>query len=259
MSSRLVLLVGLTALHPLGCDNQRHLNFERYHWGYFITKLLCFLPPDDGERILTVRAMQLHPRFRAGHHDYDLAFLQLTRPLQFSPTIIHLCLPAKDFCEKVLMNSRRTGVTARPRDGRLQEASYVTLDECRAQLKPSHPLSNKMFCMKGNPRPRRENLDAPGPEEGNPEVRSRGNASEVPAQAVSEPCNPLLPGTPVVTVDRGTVFLTGLLTSSPADCGSGGLVFTKLSRHLSWIRPRVKESESLGVTPQVNVYPQPLG
>lgn len=206
--------------------------------------------------------MHLHPRFQAGRHDYDLALLELTRNLKFGPTIIHLCLPAKDFCENVLMNSRRTGITARPGDGRMQEVAYVTLDECRAKLKPSHPVSNKMFCMKGNPRAHRENLDTQGSAEGNPAGGSGGNStgksSEVLAQGVLESSVPLLAGTPVATVDRGTIFLTGLLTSSPADCGSGGLVFTKLSRHLSWIRPRLEAAKNLEVIPRVSVYPETL-
>lgn len=193
--------------------------------------------------------MHLHPRFQAGRHDYDLALLELTRNLKFGPTIIHLCLPAKDFCENVLMNSRRTGITAKPGDDRMQEVAYVTLDECRAKLKPSHPVSNKMFCMKGNPRAHRENLGTQRSAEGNPEVLARG---------VLESSVPLLAGTPVATVDRGTIFLTGLLTSSPAGCDSGGLVFTKLSRHLSWIRPRLEAATNLEVISQVNVYPENL-
>lgn len=205
--------------------------------------------------------MQIHPRFQASRHDYDLALLELTSTLKFGPTIIHLCLPAKDFCENVLMNSRKTGITAMPGNARMQEAAYVTLDECRAQMKPSHPISNKMFCMKGNPRPRRENLQ--GSAKANPVGESggssTGNSSEVLAQGALESCVPLLAGTPVATVDRGTIFLTGLLTSAPADCGSRGLVFTKLSRHLSWIQPRLEAAKNPEFIPQVNTYPETLG
>lgn len=201
--------------------------------------------------------MHLHPRFQAGRHDYDLALLELTRNLKFGPTIIHLCLPAKDFCENVLMNSRRTGITAKPGDDRMQEVAYVTLDECRAKLKLSHPVSNKMFCMKGNPRAHQENLDTQRSAEGNPAGGSGGNStgksSEVLARGVLESSVPLLAGTPVATVDRGTIFLTGLLTSSPAGCDSGGLVFTKLSRHLSWIRPQLEAAKNMEVISQVNV------
>lgn len=203
--------------------------------------------------------MHLHPRFQAGRHDYNLAFLKLSRPLKFSPSIIHLCLPAKDFCENVLMTPGRTGITAMSGDGRMQDTAYVTLNECCTQLKPSHPISNKMFCMKGNPQTRSENLALQGPAEKNPAGRFERNNTEVLAHVDLERCVPLLAGTPVATVDRGTIFLTGLLTSSPADCESGALVFTKLSRHLSWIQPQLEEVKNLEMIPQVNTYPETLG
>lgn len=203
--------------------------------------------------------MHLHPRFQAGRHDYNLAFLKLSRPLKFGPSIIHLCLPAKDFCENVLMTSGRTGITVMPGDVRMQDAAYVTLDDCRAKLMPSHPISNKMFCMKGKSQARRENLDVLGPAEKNPAGGSERNNTEVLAHADLKSCVALLAGTPVATVDRGTIFLTGLLTSLPADCDSGGLVFTKLSRHLSWIQPLLEEAKNMEMMPQVNVYPGTLG
>lgn len=207
---------------------------------------------------MTLRAIHLHPRFQAGRHDYNLAFLELSRPIKFGPSIIHLCLPAKDFCENVLMTSASAGITARPGDGRMQEATYVTLDECRAQLKPSHPVSNKMFCMKENPQARWVNLDVQDLAEKNPVGKSERNNTEAVAHATLKTCVPLLAGTPVATVDRGTIFLTGLLTSSPADCDSSGLVFTKLSRHLSWIQPKLDEAKNLEMVPQVNTYPETL-
>ncbi|XP_020513395.1 protein Z, vitamin K-dependent plasma glycoprotein b [Labrus bergylta] len=72
---------------------------------------------------------------------------------------------------------------------------------------------------------------------------------------ISRRCDGLLPGTPVATVDRGTVFVTGLLMSSSARCDSGALVFTKLSRFLNWIRPKVEAAEDY-MTPQVSQYPE---
>ncbi|KAK5847414.1 hypothetical protein PBY51_016541 [Eleginops maclovinus] len=70
-------------------------------------------------------------------------------------------------------------------------------------------------------------------------------------------CGGLLPGTPVATVERGTAFLTGLLMTSSCGGGDGrgGLVFTKLSRYLSWIRPRLKSIEGQ-ITSQVQLYPE---
>lgn len=213
---------------------------------------------------MTVRAMHFHERFQAAFHDYDLAFLKLIRPLQFSSTLIHLCLPTKDFCENILMNSATTGITTSPGAAQTQEVVYMTLDECRAHLNVSHPLSNKMFCMKRKLRSQnraQESVKTESQPEKNP-GGAKGNDSNVPTEAVSaaktKPCDHLLPGTPVATVDRGTVFLTGLLTSSSMDCSgsTGGLVFTKLSRHLRWIQSRLETGQK-PVTPQLDLVPFP--
>lgn len=65
----------------------------------------------------------------------------------------------------------------------------------------------------------------------------------------------LLPGAPVATVEHGTAYLTGLMISSPADSGgSSGLVFTKLSRYLSWIKSSLEATED-HMTPQVSEFP----
>lgn len=170
----------------------------------------------------------MHNRFHRDHHDNDLAILELASPLHFGPALIHLCLPTKDFSENILMHSGRAGMAAS------QNLDYMTLDECRGQMNVSHQLSNKMFCMKSQ------------------------NGSENSISKTDEGGR-LLPGTPVATMERGTAFLTGLLISSPKShqVGSGGLVFTKLSRHLSWIRPRVKAAED-HMTPQVIQYPEDL-
>ncbi|XP_072235502.1 uncharacterized protein [Leuresthes tenuis] len=66
-------------------------------------------------------------------------------------------------------------------------------------------------------------------------------------------CSSPLTGSPVATVEKGTVYLTGLLMSSTASCD--GRVFTKVSRYLNWIRPRLQAAED-HMTPQVSEYPE---
>lgn len=95
-----------------------------------------------------VRTLHVHHRFRRDHHDNNLVLLELARPLHFNPALIHLCLPTKDFSENILMHSGRAGITGRRGVSRNQKLVYMTLDECRSQLNVSHPLSNKMFCMR---------------------------------------------------------------------------------------------------------------
>ncbi len=105
---------------------------------------------DDERKPVPVKALYIHDRFRTDHHDNDLALLQLAWPLPFSPTLIHLCLPSKDFCENILMHSGKTGIAGGRGVAQTHELAYVTLDDCRRQLNISHPLSNKMFCMIGH-------------------------------------------------------------------------------------------------------------
>ncbi|XP_029986361.1 vitamin K-dependent protein Z-like [Sphaeramia orbicularis] len=69
-------------------------------------------------------------------------------------------------------------------------------------------------------------------------------------------CRTLLLGTPVATEEQGVVYLTGILTSTPVGCGDrDGLVYTKVSRHLNWIKPRLEEAQD-HMTPQVTDYPE---
>ncbi|KAM6893014.1 protein Z, vitamin K-dependent plasma glycoprotein b isoform 1-T1 [Lycodopsis pacificus] len=244
----------------------------------------------DETTLVPVRALYVHDSFRTDHHDNDLALLELARPLSFSPALILICLPKKDFSENVLMHSGRTGVaTERGAGGRTQELVYMTLDECRTRLNVSHSLSNKMFCMRsqngplgnrngpvgnrngpvgnrngplGNQNGPVGNLNGPvgnqnpaqnGTHNGAENYESKilnQEPSESDRRSRSEVGGGLLPGSPVATVDRGTAFLTGLLMSSGCD----GLVFTKLSRYLSWIRPRLEAAED-HMTSQVSQYP----
>ncbi|KAL7370186.1 hypothetical protein ABVT39_021703 [Epinephelus coioides] len=235
---------------------------------------------DDNKMVVVpVRALYIHERFRAGHHDNDLALLELTRPLPFSSTLIHLCLPTKDFCENILMHSGTRGVAGGRGVGQTQELVYMTLDECRRQLNVSHPLSNKMFCMRrhdgakpgqGSPNGAAGKQNGtrrmPNGAQGTRNGAENYDSSRTKVQKSSEDqlrsevsrFRGLLPGTPVATVEHGTAFLTGLLMSCSSGCedgGDSGLVFTKVSRYLGWIKPRLEEAED-HMTPQVNQYPE---
>uniref|UniRef100_A0A3P8SLP8 Protein Z, vitamin K-dependent plasma glycoprotein b n=1 Tax=Amphiprion percula TaxID=161767 RepID=A0A3P8SLP8_AMPPE len=251
--------------------------------------------------LLPVQALFLHNRFQADRHDNDLAFLQLDGALPFGPALIHLCLPTKDFSENILMHPGRTGIAKRltwdqnQNQSQNQDLVYMTLDECRRQLNVSHPLSNKMFCMKnqpsGNQHRTQQSLNRshsrsqvpsgnhnetqrPGGPSGHwiqnqtqNQTQNAQNGSHSlgrtskfqnqepsplePRSEAGRSCDGLLPGTPVATVERGTAFLTGLLMSS----SSGGFVFTKLSRYLNWIQPRLEAAES-HMTSQVSQYPK---
>lgn len=190
------------------------------------------------------------------------------------------------------MHSGKKGVADSGGRGQSPELVYVTLDECRRQLNVSHPLSNKMFCMKSQTEPLRRNVNVLAENKTGPSVdqnitsspnRRFGNQNigtlnrtqpqtqiqihhnttsrnhEAPyggrwRSKVSSLCGSL-PGSPVATVEKGTAFLTGLLISSSSGCD--GQVFTKVSRYLNWIRPRLLTAED-HMTPQLSQYPEEL-
>ncbi|KAK2857211.1 hypothetical protein Q5P01_005946 [Channa striata] len=268
-----------------------------------------FVVAGNPKTLTPVRDLDIHERFRTHHHDNDLALLELTSPLPFGPNLIQLCLPTKDFSENILMHSGRTGVFKQTGATENQDLVYMSLDECRSQLNISHPLSNKMFCMRrengatGNQSGAQESETAPsrnrnelhrmghhraqrphGPsrnqngtprslrqhlgtrhgiqrmldrdlENGNQSqtqfgVRGMPNEAEKLNRSVQDASEDigrgcgLLSGAPVATVEQGTAFLTGLMISSSSECDNeGGLVFTKLSRYLSWIKPKLESAE----------------
>lgn len=286
-----------------------------------LTNFLCL--PEKQRMLFTVKAMYLHNGYHKGHHENDLVLLELADSMTFSPSLIHLCLPTKDFTENVLMHSGRTGITESWEISKNQKLVYMTLDDCRRELNIPHPLSNKMFCMRKQNEPlkyQNETQESPGAQR-HPnvhlEIRKRGHrhqnrplgnqigvqgrlqgrtvnrlqnqtqnkntnlrvlnktasynhtskalnfessrgVSRSNLETSNRPCGGLMPGSPVATVEQGTVFLTGLLISSPSECeaSGGGLVFSKLSRYLSWIRMRLEVIEELAMIPQVRQYPE---
>ncbi|XP_030635897.1 protein Z, vitamin K-dependent plasma glycoprotein b isoform X2 [Chanos chanos] len=156
----------------------------------------------------------LHKRFVHGQVHNDLAFLQLKEPIPSGTYITPLCLPEKDFSENVLMRTDQKGMLGRGG----ASLSYLSLDDCRASLNLTFSLTNKMFCMR--------------------EKEDDGTRPHTKLKRLD--CE-LKFGTPVATVEGNTAFLTGTLISQ--DC-SQGLVFTKLSRYLHWIREHLEESEN---------------
>lgn len=251
----------------------------------------------------SVQALYIHRRYNRDRHDDDLVLLQLAKPLPFGPALFQLCLPTKDFSENVLMRPGRPGLTGQNlgENGNSvhQYLAYMSLEDCRNQLNISHPISNKMFCMKSWRAPGKlqsAQQQQIAPETRNEEERRNGrqiqegtkgqqrgsesqNGTQIQngqhnftdidvsfrsgkssSKSVDGRCG-LLPGTPMTTEWRGTVFLTGVqLSPSSSDCDGGGggrqgVVFTKLSRYLPWIQQRLDLAEEAEMTPQVSEYP----
>ncbi|KAF4119185.1 protein Z, vitamin K-dependent plasma glycoprotein b [Onychostoma macrolepis] len=158
---------------------------------------------------LRVSSWTPHKRYVSGPED-DLAFLELQEPFTQNMSIVPLCLPEKDYSENILMRAGREGVVM----GGATHA-YLSLDDCRDALNLSFLMTNKMFCMQ---KPQ----------------------SEVSARSGAKVCE-VKSGSPVATVEGKTAFLTGVsLTAGGCD---DGLLFTKLSRYLHWLRPLLLAAE----------------
>lgn len=196
-------------------------------------------------RIPLSTQLYIHNRHERGSLEDDLALVRLNEPLPFGPSVSHLCLPTKDFSENVLMSPGREGVARGPDKLRGEShgppvLSYLKAEGCRNQVNVSQPLTNKMFCM--------------GSQKGfcGTEL-TRFNETDL-KPGLTRNCS-LLSGTPVVTVERGTAFLTGLLLSPPTSHGCRQTpLFTKLSRYLQWIQQRLEMTE-MRMTPQMTHGP----
>ncbi|XP_016297211.1 protein Z, vitamin K-dependent plasma glycoprotein b isoform X2 [Sinocyclocheilus anshuiensis] len=158
---------------------------------------------------LRVSSWTPHKRYVSGAED-DLAFLELMEPFPQNTSVVPLCLPERDYSENILMRAGRKGVVMGGAGH-----SYLSLDDCHGSLNLTFLMTNKMFCM--------QNWE-----------------SDVSIRTKLMPCD-LKSGSPVATVEGKTAFLTGISLST-GDCNHG-LVFTKLSRYLHWLRPLLHASE----------------
>uniref|UniRef100_A0A672MBS1 Vitamin K-dependent protein Z-like n=1 Tax=Sinocyclocheilus grahami TaxID=75366 RepID=A0A672MBS1_SINGR len=172
---------------------------------------LVFLSPVGRHSTVALRVSSWtpHKRYVSGAED-DLAFLELMEPFPQNTSIIPLCLPERDYSENILMRAGRKGVVMGGAGH-----SYLSLDDCHGSLNLTFLMTNKMFCM-------------------------QNRESDVSIRTKPMPCD-LKSGSPVASVEGKTAFLTGISLST-GDCNHG-LVFTKLSRYLHWLRPLLHASE----------------
>lgn len=160
---------------------------------------------------LYVKIVHLHPRYVEDRPENDLAVIELRDSIAFKKNVISACLPERDFAESILMSGdlpalvtgwkANTQVSFFQGPLTLNQLEYRNLPQCMETHQ--NLITNKMGCT------------AP-----------RANAD----------CT-MSSGSPLFTMYRDVVFLTGVVTQPEgADC-SKGYIFQKVSRHLGWLRP----------------------
>ncbi|XP_061568252.1 protein Z, vitamin K-dependent plasma glycoprotein a [Cololabis saira] len=166
---------------------------------------------DDEGQTLYSSVVHVHPRYVAGRPENDLAVIELRDRIVFKRNVVAACLPERDFAESLLMSGNPPALitgwkqvqqgSAFPGPLTLNQLEYRNLTQCME----THPnlINNKMGCT------------AP---------RAKADCT-------------MSSGSPLLTMHRQVVFLTGVLTQPEgADC-SKGYIFQKVSRHLGWLRP----------------------
>nr|XP_023690555.1 venom prothrombin activator porpharin-D-like [Paramormyrops kingsleyae] len=159
---------------------------------------------------MSVSKIIVHDKYENNTTGSDLAMVQLWQHFPYGPAAFRACIAERDFSENVLMKVGRKGLV-----GTLSP-SYLPLQLCQAELNLTFTLTNKMFCT---------------------------NAQDAPKAGRGQSGCGLLPGMPIVTMEKRTAFVTGLLISPPANDCSKGYTFTKLSRYQPWIQSHLDNIE----------------
>ncbi|XP_043955733.1 protein Z, vitamin K-dependent plasma glycoprotein a [Gambusia affinis] len=165
---------------------------------------------ENGEQILHVKLIHLHPRYVRDRPENDLAVIELRDRITFKPDVVAACLPEKDFAESILMSGDLPAVVTGWKESTqmssfqgqltINQLVYNKLPQC-VETYPNL-MSNKMGC-----------------------TAARANAN----------CD-MSSGSPLLTMYRDVLFLTGVVSRPEgADC-TKGYIFQKVSRHLNWLQ-----------------------
>lgn len=150
----------------------------------------------------------MHPRFVDGRPDNDMAVIELNGRITYNKDVIAACLPEKDFAENILM-TLPTAITGWEESKeeplfqgplKLNHLSYNSLANCLE----AHPnlVTNKMAC-----------------------TLPLANAD----------CT-MSSGSPLLTMYKEVVFLTGVVSRPPEANCSKGYIVQKVSRYHGWLQ-----------------------
>ncbi|KAG9263971.1 venom prothrombin activator vestarin-D1-like [Astyanax mexicanus] len=167
------------------------------------------LTDEQGEQILYVKQIHVHPLYMESKPDNDLAVVELINRIILKMSVLPACLPNRDLADR-LMSEEYMGMVTGWKDSSelygnlmLNHLSYDKLPTCVERH--SGQVTNKMACTM--PQPKADCIFGPG--------------------------------SPVVTLHREVFFLTGMVSQfQSVDCRKG-YVLQKVSRFLPWLRPLI--------------------
>lgn len=166
---------------------------------------------EDGEQTLYVKTVHVHPRYEEGRPENDLAAIVLRDRIIFKKDVIAACLPEKDFAESVLMKLPFPTIITGWKESE-QVSSF------QGPLTLNHLLYNQLHvCLEAHPNLITNKMGCTTP---------RANAD----------CT-MSSGSPLLTMYREVLFLTGVVSQPPGANCTNGYIFQKVSRYLGWLRP----------------------
>ncbi|XP_078264707.1 uncharacterized protein LOC144598439 [Rhinoraja longicauda] len=158
-----------------------------------------------------------HSYFQRHTFDNDIAIIMLKKPLQLNRNVVPICLPQRNFAEKVLMNEKTAIVSGWGRvqnhgvpSTKLQQLAVPYVDRIKCIESSRYSVSSNMFCA------------------------GYKTITKDACQGDS--------GGPHVTEHKGTWFLTGVVSwgEGCAQKGKYGM-YTKVSKYVKWIKRAMDE------------------
>uniref|UniRef100_A0A3B3XBH3 Protein Z, vitamin K-dependent plasma glycoprotein a n=2 Tax=Poecilia mexicana TaxID=48701 RepID=A0A3B3XBH3_9TELE len=165
---------------------------------------------EDGEQTLYVKLIHVHPRYVRDRPENDLAVIELRDRITFKQDVVAACLPEKDFAESILMSGDLPAVVTGWKES-------TQMSSLQGELTINQLVYNKLpQCMETYPNLMTNKMGC---------TAARANAD----------CS-MSSGSPLLTMYRDVLFLTGVVSKPEgADC-TKGYIFQKVSRHLSWLQ-----------------------
>uniref|UniRef100_A0A4W4DME6 Zmp:0000001329 n=1 Tax=Electrophorus electricus TaxID=8005 RepID=A0A4W4DME6_ELEEL len=177
------------------------------------------LRPDEGEKMIRVEKVVIHPYYHEYTFDSDIALLYLSEPVEFSAVASPACLPNAHLAPQLLRYGERGLVTG-------WGATHYLGSSSRFLRKVMLPVVRQEDCIQSTEQVITDNMFCAGY-----------------LQAEMDACTGDSGG-PFVVNYRGTWFLTGVVSWGERCAAEGKYgVYTRLSNFLQWIQEEMKKQE----------------